>query len=82
MLKASVDYAQAHPDEVFPAVGQETKTDPAFFKAWFSRFSEFPVLLTQNDMKAIGLLWKRSIELDLLKHAPPVAEAVWAPAIN
>jgi hypothetical protein len=33
-------------------------------------------------MKAIGLLWKRSIELDLLKKAPPVEEAVWAPAVK
>ncbi len=63
---------------MFSAVGQETKTDPEFFKAWFTRFSEFPVLLTKNDIKAIELLWKRSIELDLLKNAPPVAETVWA----
>jgi NitT/TauT family transport system substrate-binding protein len=82
VLNASKDYALSHQDEVFPAVGQETKTDPKFFKAWFTRFSEFPVLLTKNDMKAIGLLWKRSIELDLLKKAPPVEEAVWAPAVK
>jgi NitT/TauT family transport system substrate-binding protein len=82
VLHASTDYAQAHPDEVFPAVGQETKTDPAFFKAWFTRFSEFPVLLTKDDLKAIGLLWKRSIELALLKNAPPVEETVWKPAIQ
>jgi NitT/TauT family transport system substrate-binding protein len=82
VLHASTEYAQAHPDEVFPAVGQETKTDPEFFKVWFSRFSEFPVLLTKNDLKAIGLLWKRSVELGLLKKAPPVEGAVWTPAVQ
>jgi len=33
VVRASVDYALAHPDEVFPAVGKETNTAPGFFKA-------------------------------------------------
>ena len=57
VVHASVDYALAHPDEVFPAVGAETKTDPAFFKLWFSQFSELPVLLfegrRQGDRAAV-----------------------------
>jgi hypothetical protein len=40
------------------------------------------VLLTKNDLKAIGLLWKRSVELGLLKKAPPVEGAVWTPAVQ
>jgi hypothetical protein len=40
------------------------------------------VLLSDNDMKAIGVLWKRSIEMGILKQAPPVAETVWTPALN
>ena len=82
VVRASVDYALKNPDEVFPAVGKETNTEPGFFKAWFTRFSEFPVLLTGDDTKAIGLLWKRSIELDLLKQAPPVEETIWKPAVQ
>ena len=82
VVRASVDYALKNPDEVFPAVGKETSTEPGFFKAWFTRFSEFPVELTSNDIKAIGLLWKRSIELDLLKQAPPVEETIWKPAVQ
>jgi NitT/TauT family transport system substrate-binding protein len=81
VLHASADYAVKNPDEVFPAVGKDTDTDPEFFKAWFSRFSGFPVLLTHGDLKAIDLLWKRSIELDILKAAPPVIETVWKPAL-
>jgi NitT/TauT family transport system substrate-binding protein len=82
LVHASTEYAQAHPDEVFPAVGKETKTDPEFFKVWFSRFSEFPVLLSKDDIKAIGLLWKRSIEMGILKGAPPVEQAIWKPALQ
>jgi NitT/TauT family transport system substrate-binding protein len=82
VVHASTEYAQAHPDEVFPAVGKETKTDPEFFKVWFSRFSEFPVLLSKDDIKAIGLLWKRSIEMGILKDAPPVEATIWKPALQ
>ncbi|MGE0062009.1 MAG: ABC transporter substrate-binding protein [Xanthobacteraceae bacterium] len=82
VLKASEQYALNHQDEVFKAVGAETKTDPEFFKVWFTRFSEFPVDLTADDMKAIDLLWKRAIDLDILKSAPPVKETVWALAVK
>lgn len=82
VLQASAQYALDHQDEVFKAVSAETQTDPAFFKAWFTRFSSFPVELTANDLKAIELLWKRSVELGILKKAPPVKETVWAPAVK
>jgi NitT/TauT family transport system substrate-binding protein len=82
VLHASVQYALQHQDEVFPAVAKETNTEPAFFKAWFTRFSEFPAELTRNDIKAVELLWKRSIELGILKKAPPVMDTVWKPAVQ
>jgi NitT/TauT family transport system substrate-binding protein len=82
VLHASVQYAQKHPGEVFPAVARTTNTDPEFFKAWFSRYSDFPAELTKNDIKAIELLWKRAIELDILKQAPPVMDTVWKPAVQ
>ena len=81
VLHASMDYALKNPTEVFSAVGKETGTDPEFFKAWFTRFSDFPVLLPQDDIKAIDLLWKRSVELDILKTVPPAIETVWKPAL-
>jgi len=82
VLHASVQYALKNPGEVFPAVAKATNTDAEFFKAWFTRFSEFPAVLSKNDIKAIELLWKRAIELGILKKAPPVMETVWKPAIN
>ena len=46
------------PEEVFPAVGKEFKIDPGFFKAWFTRFSDFPVRAVrsgrQGDRAAVG----------------------------
>jgi NitT/TauT family transport system substrate-binding protein len=81
LLHAAMDYAVTNPTEVFPAVGKDTNTDPEFFKAWFTRYSDFPVLLTQDDLKAVELLWKRAIELDILKAAPPVLDTVWKPAV-
>jgi NitT/TauT family transport system substrate-binding protein len=81
VLHASMEYALKNPSEVFAAVGKETNTDPEFFKAWFSRFSGFPVVLTQDDLNAIDLLWKRSVELDILKTVPPAIETVWKPAL-
>jgi ABC-type nitrate/sulfonate/bicarbonate transport system substrate-binding protein len=81
VLHASVEYALKHPDEVFPAVGKDTSTDPEFFKAWFTRFSDFPVRLTQDDIKAIDLLWKRAVDLEILKSVPPAIDTVWKPAL-
>ena len=82
VLRASVEYAQQHPDEVYAAAGAATGTDPEFFRAWFTRFSEFPVSLTGQDITAIDLLFKRSVDLGLMKDAPPAMQAVWKPALK
>lgn len=82
LLRASMEYAIANPDEVFPAVAEETGVEPDFFEAWFTRFSEFPVTLTEDDLKAIEILWAEAVEMELLDAAPPVAETVWAPALG
>lgn len=77
VLRASMEYAIKNPGEVFPAVGKQFNIDPEFFNAWFSRFSDFPVLLSAQDVTAIELLWKKSKDLDILKAYPPIQEAVW-----
>ena len=82
VLRASIEYAQDHPDEVFTAVGKDFNIDPEFFKTWFSRFSEFPVVLSDQDIKAIDLLWEKAKELDMLKSYPPINEAVWDKALR
>ena len=82
LLRASMEYAKGHPDEVFPAVGKEFKIAPEFFKAWFSRFSDFPVLLSDQDVKAIDILWSKSKELGILKDYPPVESTIWKDALR
>lgn len=80
VLRASVDYALKNRAEVFAAVAAQTKAEPAFFEAWFSRFSEFPVTMSKGDVDAIDRLWKRSVDMGLLKVLPPLKEAIWARA--
>lgn len=82
VLRASMEYAKSHPDEVFPAVGKQVNIDPEFFKAWFSRFSDFPAVLSAQDVKAIDILWSKSKGLGILKDYPPVEETVWKDAVR
>jgi NitT/TauT family transport system substrate-binding protein len=82
MLKASVDYALAHLDEVSTAVGKEKNIEPGFFKAWFTRFSDFPAAISEDDLKAIEINWKESKELGLIKEYPNVRDLVWKDAIR
>jgi NitT/TauT family transport system substrate-binding protein len=83
VLRASMEYALANPDEVFTAVGTATQTDPDFFRAWFTRYSEFPVTLTESDSRAIELLWRRASEMGWMQgRLPPAAEAFWSGAIR
>jgi hypothetical protein len=49
---------------------------------WFTRFSEFPVVLDDQDVKAIDLLWEKSKELDILKSYPPIAQTIWDKALR
>lgn len=78
VLHESAEYATANPDEVFSAVAKETGMEKAFFERWFSEFSEFPVLMSSDDVKAIGILWEQAAKLGLLENAPPVKETMWA----
>jgi NitT/TauT family transport system substrate-binding protein len=78
VLHESVEYAKNNPDEVFAAVAAETDTDAAFFERWFAEFSDFPVLMTEDDLKAIQILWDEAAKLGLLENVPPVAETVWS----
>jgi hypothetical protein len=77
-----MEYGKTHPDEVFPAVGKQFNIDPGFFKVWFSKFSDFPVVMSDQDVKAIGLLWEKAKELDILKSYPPVEQTIWKDALT
>ncbi|WP_118134679.1 ABC transporter substrate-binding protein [Oceanicella sp. SM1341] len=77
VLAASRDYALAHPDEVFTAVGAEYGIEPDFFATWFERFMEYPVEMSDNDRKAITMLWDEAVTLGLLDSHPPIEDTLW-----
>jgi NitT/TauT family transport system substrate-binding protein len=83
MLHDSVKYTLSHLDEVSQAVAKETKNDPAYFKAWFEQYSEFPAAVSDNDIKAMNKVWALSKELGLLKGPVPDAKSmIWEGAIR
>lgn len=77
VLRASRDYALEHSDEVFPAVATEFDIDPSYFSTWFSDFFVYPVELSEQDRKAIAMLWDEASKLGLLESYPTVEEATW-----
>ncbi|MEM8855499.1 MAG: MqnA/MqnD/SBP family protein [Pseudomonadota bacterium] len=82
LLHESVEYAKANPDEVFTAVAEETGTPKEFFEKWFSEFSDFPALISQDDRKAIETLWQEAEKLGILSDLPPVDETVWSETVT
>ena len=82
LLLASKDYALAHPDEVFDAVAKDDNVDPDFFKVWFGRYAEFPVAISDNDIKALDILYQEAIKLKILDKAPSAASIVWSEALR
>lgn len=82
LLYKSMEYALHHQKEVFDAVGKQYKISPGFFKVWFTRFSSFPVVLSNQDIKAISVLWKQSKMLGILKSYPPVQDTIWKQALR
>jgi NitT/TauT family transport system substrate-binding protein len=82
MLKASVEYTLKNIGEVSEAVGKETKNDPAYFKAWFEQYSDFPAVVSQNDIDAMNKVWALSKELGILKDFPDAKTMIWEGAIR
>ena len=81
LLHQSVEYAKSNPDEVFKAVANENDTDEKFLQRWFAEYSDFPVLMSNDDMKAIQMLWDESVKLGMLKSAPNVRDTIWTETI-
>ena len=82
MVKASADYTRAHVDEVSKAMSSETKMDPAFFSDWLTEYTQVPMVVSDDDVKAIDKLWELSKELGIIKEYPPAASMVWKDALK
>jgi NitT/TauT family transport system substrate-binding protein len=82
LLRESVAYTLENIAEVSEAVGKETKNDPAYFKAWFEQYSDFPAAVSQNDIDAMNKVWALSKELGILKDYPDAKTMIWDGAIR
>jgi NitT/TauT family transport system substrate-binding protein len=82
MVKASADYTSAHVEEVAAALSKETKMDPAFFSDWLNEYTQVPMVVSADDVKAIQRLWELSKELGIIKEYPPAESMVWKDALR
>lgn len=82
LLRASVEYMQKNPDEVFGAIAAESKVSPDFFKVVFTDFAEIPADITDGDIKAIDKLWDLSAKRGLLQSKPDVKSFISPDAVR
>jgi NitT/TauT family transport system substrate-binding protein len=82
MLKESVDYANAHPDEVGRAMADEFHISPEFFGWWLKSYSTFPGVVGAGDLKAIEVVWENAKALGLMGKYPTAESVVWKYAIR
>lgn len=82
MLRASVLYAVKNPDEVGKAIAAKYKISPDYFKAWMADYSFFPGAISDQDMKAMEVVWNNAKEMGIIKKAPKAADVVWKDAIR
>ncbi|HEY3917160.1 MAG TPA: ABC transporter substrate-binding protein [Stellaceae bacterium] len=82
MLKESVDYANAHTDEVGKAIADEFKISPEFFGWWLKNYSTFPGVVSAGDLKSIEVVWENAKALGLMGDYPKAETVVWKDAIR
>jgi NitT/TauT family transport system substrate-binding protein len=82
MVKASADYTRAHVDEVAGALSKDTKMEPAFFSDWLNEYTQVPMVVSADDVKAIQRLWELSKELGIIKEYPPAESMIWKDALR
>ena len=82
MMKESVDYANAHTDEVGKAIADEFKISPEFFGWWLKNYSTFPGVVSVGDLKSIEVVWENAKALGLMGEYPKAESVVWKDAIR
>lgn len=82
MIKASVDYANAHTDEVGKAIADQFHISPEFFGWWLKTYSTFPGVVSAGDLKAIEVVWENAKALGLMNDYPKAESVVWQYAIR
>jgi len=78
VMRASRDYAMANKDEVFSAVARRYEIAPEYFEIWFDENFSIPIEVSEQDKKALTMLWSEAKTLGLLRSYPPIEQALWA----
>ncbi len=82
MIKASVDYANTHTDEVGKAMADEFHILPDFFGWWLKSYSIFPGVVSSGDLKSMEVVWENAKALGLMGDYPKADSVVWKNAIR
>lgn len=82
MIKASVDYANAHTDEVGKAMVDQFHISPEFFGWWLKNYSNFPGVVGAGDLKSMEVVWENAKALGLMGNYPKAESVVWKYAIR
>ena len=82
MIKASVDYANAHTAEVGKAIAEQFKVSPEFLGWWLTTYSTFPGVVSAGDLKAMEVVWQNAKELKLMDGYPSAESTIWKFAIR
>lgn len=82
LLLESRNYARAHPDEVFKAVGASEHVDPEYLSVWEDQYQGFPIAMSDADVRALDTLWRLAKDLGILKEVVPAKDAVWEGVIR
>jgi NitT/TauT family transport system substrate-binding protein len=82
MFRDSAQYALAHRDEVFGAVGKQTNLPPEFFDWWFEKSSDVPGTFTEDHAKIIMKFFDLSKEIGMIQNYPDIRTLVWENALR
>jgi NitT/TauT family transport system substrate-binding protein len=82
MIKASVDFANANKAEVGKAMADQFHISPDFFAWWLDTYSIFPGAVSDQDLKAMEVVWQNAKELGLMKDYPSAQSVLWKDAIR
>jgi NitT/TauT family transport system substrate-binding protein len=82
LIKASVDYANAHTDAVGKAIAEQFHISPDFFGWWLKKYSIFPGVVSAGDLRSMEVVWKNAKALGLMGNYPKAESVVWKYAIR
>ena len=82
MFRESVNYALAHRDEVFGAVGKQNNLPPEFFQWWFEKSSDVPGTFDESHAKIINKFYELSKEIGMIQSYPDIRSVVWEHALH